>query len=236
MKKAIEKRFKNPFFPASFILAADILLLAFAAVARALRDKFTLVCSYTQEMGITEKCGADTAIAVAAVVALAAAAALAGYIFAGAALWGKEDNSVAFRITTGAVMLCLSAAAASFSIYAVRGEQPRECEYNGFIDSNERVVVIVEEEYSKTSVLKIYRLDSNHEKAYRLAALQLTERTQDGDFVSRYSISWISENLLSVTFTDNGAYRALSIPAEIPEVTDNVDFSDTESISENNFT
>lgn len=216
MNNSKKKRLKNPFYPASFILAADILLLVFAAVTRALRDKFALVCTYVQGDGITEKCGADTAIAIAAVAALAAAAALAGFIFAGAALWGRDDGSTVFRVATGIVMLGLSVAAAGFSIYAVRGEQPSESEYSGFIDGKGRVVIIVEEEYSESALLKVYRLDSEQEQAYRLAALPLSERTENSDFDSRYSLSWVTETLLSLNFTDNGAYRSLSIPAGIP--------------------
>lgn len=233
MKKATEKRLRNPFFPAAFILAADILLLAFAAVARALRDKFPLECTFTQGVGVAEKCGADTAIAIAAVIALAAAAALAGFIFAGAALWGKEDGSVTLRVITGAVMLCLSAAAAGFSIYAVSGEKPKASQFNGFIDSSDRVIIIVEEEYSDSAAIKIYQLDNARENAYRIAALPLSELTQDGDFVSRYSISWLTDSLLSVNFSDNGAYRALTIPVETLEqspITDNTNES-AETIS-----
>lgn len=217
MKKSVSKRLKNPFFPAAFIMAADILLLIAAAVLHELRDRFTTVYTYAEGAGITESCGADTAIMAAAVTALVAAAALAGYIFAGAALWGREDGSTWLRVATGAVMLCISAAAAGFAVYAVRGEQPSASEYSGFIDGRGRVVVIVEEEYREGGMVKVYRLDSEQESAYRLAALSLKERTQDGDFDGRYHLSWLSDGLLTLTFTDGGAYRALTIPAEIPE-------------------
>ena len=217
MKKSVSKRLKNPFFPAAFIMAADILLLAAAAVLRALRGSFTTAYTYAEGAGITESCGADTAIMIAAVTALAVTAALAGFIFAGAALWGGEDGSAALRVITGAVMLCLSAAAAGFAVYAVRGEQPAESEYSGFIDGRGRVVIIVEEEYREGNMLKVYRLDGEQENAYRLTALSLKERTQDSDFDSRYHLSWLSDGLLTLDFTDGGAYRTLTIPAQIPE-------------------
>ena len=206
MKKSVSKRLKNPFFPAAFIMAADILLLVAAAVLRALRGGFTTAFAYAEGAGITESCGADTAIMIAAVIALAA----------GAALWGREDGSAALRVITGAVMLCLSAAAAGFAVYAVRGEQPAESEYSGFIDGRGRVVIIVEEEYREGNMLKVYRLDGEQENAYRLTALSLKERTQEGDFDSRYHLSWLSDGLLTLTFTDGGAYRSLTIPAQIP--------------------
>lgn len=216
MKRSVSKRLKNPFFPAAFIMAADILLLLFAAVVRALRDKFPPVCTYADGVGISEKCGADTAIMIAAVVGLAAAAALAGFIFAGAALWGREDGSTGLRVVTGAVMLGLSAAAACFSMYVVRGEQPSASEYSGFIDGRGHVVIIVEEEYSKENILKVYLLDDEQNEAFRLTALPLMERTQGSDFDSRYNLSWITEEVLTLGFVDGGAYRSLSIPAKIP--------------------
>ena len=110
------------------------------------------------------------------------------------------------------LLLALSAGAAGFSVYIVNGEQPRNITYTSFTDEENRLV-FAEEQYRSENLLKIYLVKEASEpegECVRLVCVELKELSQ-GNAEERYTIKYITESALLVTFSDGTAYRTLEL-------------------------
>ncbi len=141
------------------------------------------------------------------------AAAVTAVIIAGGFLARERRISdLIFEIVAAVLLLALSAGAAGFSVYIVNGEQPRNITYTSFTDEENRLV-FAEEQYRSENLLKIYLVKEASEpegECVRLVCVELKELSQ-GNAEERYTIKYITESALLVTFSDGTAYRTLEL-------------------------
>ncbi len=208
--KPIPRIFRKPMIPASALLALDILTLAAAAVLNALRGRFTERYFYAD--GIISASSPYAWFGAAAAVLMIIAAAVTALIIAGAFLGrGRNRSEIVFETVAAILLLALSAGAAGFSLYIVNGEQPQSIVFTSFSDEENRLV-FAEERYRSENLLKIYFVGNAPEEneCVRLVSTELKELSQ-GNAEERYTIQYITENSLLVTFADGTAYRSLEL-------------------------
>ena len=149
---------------------------------------------------------------VAAVLMIAAAAA-AALIIAGSLLRGRaRGTDLAFEIGAAVLLLAVSAGAAAFSSYIVRGEQPLNTNYAAF-SGEDRQLVFAEERYRSENLLKIFLANSaeNGTPCEMKICVPLNELTADGGFQERYGIYTVAENVARIGFEDGYNYRTIEI-------------------------
>ncbi len=210
-EKPIPRIFRKPMIPASVLLALDILTLAAAAVLNAVRGHITERYFYAD--GVVSRSNPYSWFGIAAAVLMVIAAAVTAVIIAEGFL-ARERGSfdLVFEIVAAVLLLALSAGAAGFSVYIVNGEQPRNITYTSFIDEENRLV-FAEEQYRSENLLKIYLVKEASEpegECVRLVCVELKELSQ-GNAEERYTIKYITESALLVTFSDGTAYRTLEL-------------------------
>lgn len=208
--KPIPRIFRKPMIPASALLALDILTLAAAAVLNALRGRFTERYFYAD--GVVSASSPYAWFGVAAAVIIIIAAAVTALIIAGAFLGrGRNRSEIIFETVAAVLLLALSAGAAGFSLYIVNGEQPQNIVFTSFSDEENRLV-FAEERYRNENLLKIYFVGNapDEGECARLVSTELKELSQ-GNAEERYTIQYVTENALLVTFADGTAYRSLEL-------------------------
>jgi hypothetical protein len=205
----LPKIFRKPLIAGGISLAADIALLVAAAVLNAIRARFEVSC-YLTESGVSETSPYGF-FGIAAVVCVIIAAGAAAVIISAAVLNGKK---AAAAICASAGLLALSGGAAWFSSYIVNGEKPRSAEFVSFSDES-RTLILAEEQYDGTNLLKIYLTDPDAEKGdevTRLVCTELKVLTESGGFEDRYTLTSISEDMVQIGFADgDSSYRTIQV-------------------------
>lgn len=208
--KPVPRIFRKPMIPASVLLALDILALAAAAVLNAVRGRVTERYFYTD--GVVSASEPYSWFGAVSAGLMIAAAAVTALIIAGAFLGrGRNKAELVFETAAAILLLALSAGAAGFSLYIVRGEQPRNVVFTPFTDE-ENQLIFAEEEYRDENLLKIYFVGGAPEEneCVRLVSVPLAELTE-GKADERYDIRYISERTVLVSFSDGTAYRTLEL-------------------------
>ncbi len=188
-EKPIPRIFRKPMIPASVLLALDILTLAAAAVLNAVHGHITERYFYAD--GVVSRSNPYSWFGIAAAVLMVIAAAVTAVIIAGGFL-ARERGSfdLVFEIVAAVLLLALSAGAAE-----------------------ENRLVFAEEQYRSENLLKIYLVKEASEpegECVRLVCVELKELSQ-GNAEERYTIKYITESALLVTFSDGTAYRTLEL-------------------------
>lgn len=208
--KPVPRIFRKPMIPAAALLALDILALAAAAVLNAVRGRVTERYFYAD--GVVSASEPYSWFGAVAAGLMIAAAAVTALIIAGAFLGrGRNKAELVFETAAAILLLALSAGAAGFSLYIVRGEQPRNVVFTPFTDE-ENQLIFAEEQYRDENLLKIYFVGGAPEEneCVRLVSVPLAELTE-GKADERYDIRYISERTVLVSFSDGTAYRTLEL-------------------------
>lgn len=208
--KPVPRIFRKPMIPASVLLALDILALAAAAVLNAVRGRVTERYFYAD--GVVSASEPYSWFGAVSAGLMIAAAAVTALIIAGAFLGrGRNKVELVFETAAAILLLALSAGAAGFSLYIVRGEQPRNVVFTPFTDE-ENQLIFAEEQYRDENLLKIYFVGGAPEEneCVRLVSVPLAELTE-GKADERYDIRYISERTVLVSFSDGTAYRTLEL-------------------------
>lgn len=206
-EKPIPRVFRKPMIPASVLLALDILTLAAAAVLNAVRGSVTERYFYADR--VVSCSDPYSWFGIAAAVLLVAAAAVTALIIAGGVIRGRRGSELILNIAAAVLLLALSAGAAGFSLHIVKGEQPQNVVFTSFTNEENRLI-FAEEQYRNENLLKIYFAELDETECQRLVCVPLMELTS-GDDEDRYTIQYLNENELLVSFTDGITYRTLEL-------------------------
>lgn len=204
------KLIRRPMLAAGIAIAADILILAVAAVLNAVRSQVPAEYYFTVERRITASHPFEYFGIVAAVV-IVIAAAMSALILINALTNSAESKKTAPRVAGAVTLLIFSAAAALVSWLIVSGQKPIDEKYYYFTN-DELYIVMQEEKYSDSyGVLKLFSTPESEGEATLLAS---TDISSFGENEEHYTLEWLSETAIGVRFADGLKYRSLQIPIE----------------------
>ena len=189
------------------VLALNVALWIGAAVLNRMEASLAKSYTFTGD-GIEKHSSADYFGAVCAAAA-AVSAALCAVIIIGNILRHKQGGEgIVLKSIAASVLLAGSVVSCICAMYAAVGEQPKSTSCFFFTDSNAHLV-IAEEQYSDLILMNLYSVDTETNEAALLAQTELNALSENED---RYSISWLSEDTLLISFADGQGYRSLQVP------------------------
>lgn len=207
--------FRRPIMAAVIAIIADLLLLAAAIVLNALRGNFSESYTYTQDL-VTEYYTIYAhhpfdLFGIPAAVVLVIVAGMSAVIIAGAFVKSSDGKSGAPHIVGACVLLAASVAVVFLSMFVVKGAQPQHRSYLYYTDETMHLTFI-EEKYSEDyGALKIFRIHEDCDEAELLAMTDISEFAESNE---RYSLAWIDEDVLQITYADGMNHRSLQLIVE----------------------
>lgn len=201
------KLLRKPKLAAGIAVTADILLLAAAVVLSAIRGRFQSEYIYSSDpVAITASHPYDH-FGIAAALVLVLAAVMTAFIVVGAV--GKAGKNGTPQLVGGIALIVFSTAAVLFAWLVVRGQQPRSVEYLAYTDETLHIVVMEEQYTDALGAAKVFSVDPDSNSASLLAVTDIAEFADGNE--ERYALSWVSKDVLKITFIDGFRIRELQL-------------------------
>ena len=200
------KILRKPQIAASIAITLDILMLAAAMVLSSLRDRFPAEYTYDKEHKLITSSHPYDMFGIIAAAALAVAAVMTAFIIVGAFSDNKKTSP---RIAGGIMLIIFSAAAILFSWLVIRGEQPKDTNYLSYTNNTHRIIIAEEKYRDDYGVAKFFAVNNDSGEARLVASTDITTFTEDNQ--ERYTLQWISDTTLHISFIDGYNGRELSI-------------------------
>lgn len=187
------------------IAVTDVLMLAAAAVLDSLRERFSAAYALT-DGSISSSHPLDSfGIAVAAALALVAGT----FAFAVISIINSDAKDRRAKLIGFSVLFAASVAVVMFSYFWVRGEKPQSTATYDYTDS-ELSLLLYEERYADDfGTLTVFVTDAKHTE--EMAMLAATDIHRHSESAADYTIDWVYDNALRITFLDGISYRSVQI-------------------------
>ena len=199
---------KNPWIFAGSALILDTAMLAVALVLSAIRPE----AEYTLTETAIERSQPFLFFGVIAAAVLGAVCILTAFIIAGAFL--KKRHAV--QIAGAVSLLVISLIMLGTSAVTALGFPVKSRSYVNYSDEELRLIIEEEQSYFGPGKLSLFMTDAGvSDKVKLLSSTDILEYSTEGE--ERYTVSWISENVLLVGFEDGDNYRTLQFSVDRTE-------------------
>lgn len=193
---------KNPWIFAGSALLLDTAMLAVGLILSNLHPKV----EYTLTSDSVEHSQPLAFFGIIAAAALGIVCVLTAFIIAGAFLKKRR----AAQIAGAAALLVVSVVMIGASALTALGIPAKDRTFVSYSDDYMRLIIEEEQPYSGTGKAYFFMTDTEgSHKVKLLACTDIAEySTADDD---RYTVEWLSEDSIAVSFPDGGNYRTLQM-------------------------
>lgn len=200
---------KNPKIAAGIILIIDTLMLAVGLVLSNVHPETTYTFISENGSGIDVEHSRPLAFfGVIAAAALGVVCVLTAFIIAGAVAKKRR----AAQLVGAVLLVILSLAMLGAAAVTAVGIPAKKSTFSSLSDESYTVIIEEEQPYYGTGKVYFFMMSAEAESGTELKLLASTDISEysaaDDD---RYSISWISDDILMIAFSDGGNYRTLQI-------------------------
>lgn len=185
--------------------AVDVIMLILAAILDSLRESLPTEYTLTDSGEIIsshplDRFGIAVAVALVIVTVMFALALIS--------IINSDDKKRRGKVIGFSVMFAVSAAAVMFSYFWVRGSQPQRTVTYSYSDSNVNLVLMEDSHSSDFGTLRAFITNETHDEIALLAATDIHSRSERKE---DYTIDWVMDGVLRITFLDGDSYRGIQI-------------------------
>lgn len=205
---------KRPWLFAGAVLGLDIAMLVTGLVLSGIRFEVT----YSLTEASVERSQPLAFFGVIAAVVLGLDCVLAAFVIAGSFLNKRRGAQIA----GAAALLVLSLVMIGASAVMALGLPPKSRQYYSFSDKACRLIIEEDESYTGQKRVTFFMTDAAGEIG-EVEYLTSTDLRELSATAERYTVTWLSDTLMEISFNDGESYRTLKMNfdrSQYPEVTE----------------